>query len=375
MRVLHFLWSGEIGGTQRSLYQLVREQLKERENQVGVLFVEPDGPYFELFRSAGCLVESVVAAGGADLRLPAKIALRARRYDLHHFHSAEPLLMLGSLAAGRKTRVFTERGGAQSFTSARKRLRYGLTSPLLRRFFHGYSGNTRHAAAVAAERYRLPRANVAVTYNGLDLELLATRQNRRDIRAGLGATERTFVVGTSAYLKEWKRVDRLFTACIGLDGDYRVLVVGDGPDRLRLERVAERLGITGLVTFTGMRERVADYLQAMDAFVLPSNAVESFGNSVIEAMALGIPSAVFADSPGVCEHIVSGETGFIASDTEALTRILRELAAAPELRREVGERGAAFVHSTYTPGRMAAAYSRLYERAAARADGRLMEAD
>lgn len=374
MRVLHFLWSGEIGGTQRALYQLVREQVKERGNEVGVLFAQPDGPYFELFRSAGCLVESVAAAGGADLRLLPRVARRAREYDLHHFHSAEPLLMLGSLAAGRRTRVFTERGGTQSFTSIRKRLRYDLTSGLLRRFFHGYSGNTALAAAVAAERYRLPRERVAVTYNGLDLGLLAAERSRQDVRTELGATECTFVIGTSAYLKEWKRVDRLLSACSGLDGDYRVLVVGDGPDRPRLERIAGHLGISDRVTFTGLRDRVGDYLQTMDAFVLPSNAVESFGNSVLEAMALGIPSAVFADSPGICEHIVSGETGFIVSDAQALTRILQRLAAMPELRQEVGARAAAFVRSTYTPARMAAAYSRLYEQAVARADGRLMEA-
>jgi glycosyltransferase involved in cell wall biosynthesis len=366
MKILHFLWSGEIGGAERAVYQLVREQMKDGRDEVAVLFGQARGPYVELCRAAGCRVVEIDAASGAGLRSVAKIARCARAYDLHHLHSVEPLFFLGSIAAGPKARVFTERGGAQDFDSWRKRLRYGSAAPLLRHFFHRYSGNTAHAAAVATQRYRLERERVAVTYNGIEVELLAPTQERRVTRESLGVGDDALVIGTSAYLKEWKRVDRLLVAASRLDGAYRVLVVGDGPDRRRLEHVSECLGIAHRVIFTGMRERVADSVQAMDVFVLPSNAVESFGNAVVEAMALGVPSVVFADSPGICEHIEPGRTGFIASDTDALTRILRELAEAPELRREIGARAAEFVRTTYTPARMADAYRRLYEEARGR---------
>jgi glycosyltransferase involved in cell wall biosynthesis len=367
MRILHFLWSGAIGGAERSVYQLVREQLKEEWDEIAVLFANANGPYVELCRSAGCRVEEIGIVGGTDLRALPKIVSRIRAYDLHHLHSVEPLFFLASIAAGRKARVFTQRGGSQSFTSFRKRLRYWSAGPLLRHFFHGYSGNTAHAAAVAALRYGLPSERVVPTYNGIELELLATTQERRATRESLGVGEDVLVIGTSAHLKEWKQVDRLLAAASRLDGDYRVLVVGDGPDRPRLEGVAVSLGIAHRVIFTGMLERVADCVQAMDVFVLPSNATESFGNAVVEAMALGVPSIVFADSPGVCEHIESGLTGFIASSVEDLTRTLRKLADAPGLRAEVGARGADFVRTTYTPPRMADAYRRLYEEAVVRA--------
>lgn len=366
MRILHFLWSGEIGGAERSVYQLVREQLRNGDD-VAVLFGRPQGPYVELFRSSGCRVEEVgAAAGGADLRALPDIVRRARAYDVHHLHSVEPLFFLASIAAGRKARVFTERGGAQTFSSFGKKLRYWCAAPLLRHFFHGYSGNTAHAAAVAARRYGLPRERVVTTYNGIEVELLGPTRERRMTRESLGVGADVFMIGTSAYLKDWKRIDRLLAAASRLDGDYRVLVVGDGPDRRRLERVADDLGIAPHVTFTGLRERVADFVRAMDVFVLPSNAVESFGNAVVEAMALGVPSIVFADSPGICEHIDPGQTGFIASNVEDLSRILRELASAPKLRNEVGARAAEFVRTTYTPARMADAYRRLYEEASAR---------
>ena len=131
--------------------------------------------------------------------------------------------------------------------------------------------------------------------------------------------------------------------------DYtHVVVIGDGPDRPRLERIACELGIADRVFFTGLVRDPADYVVALDAFVLPSDALESFGNAVVEAMALGVPSTVMADSPGVCEHIVDGETGFVAADVEQLASILGSLAGDPDRRSSVGARGAKSVRVRYT---------------------------
>ena len=49
-------------------------------------------------------------------------------------------------------------------------------------------------------------------------------------------------------------------------------------------------------------EAIADYVQVMDAFCLPSTGLESFGNAAVEAMALGVPTVVFADGGGLVEH-------------------------------------------------------------------------
>jgi glycosyltransferase involved in cell wall biosynthesis len=366
LRILHFLWSGQIGGTERSVYQLVREQLREEPNDVGVLFHDNTGPYVDACRNIGCAVYAVGEERGGLAKFRAMVR-HARGYDLHHFHSAEPLMFCASIAAGHKARVFTERGGSQTFESLRKRVRYAAAGPMLRQFFDGYSGNTEHAAAVAAERYRVPKERIAVTYNGIDVALLTPVRSRQEIRSSIGATDASMVVGTSARLKRWKRIDRLLAACSRLEGiDYRLVIVGDGPERPRLEEAAQTLGLTTHTVFTGMHHNVADYVSAMDVFVLPSNSVESFGNSVVEAMALGVTSIVFADSAGVCEHIDSGRTGFIALDDDDLTRILRELAEAAEFRKSIGAEAAAFVRSAYTPAKMASAYRRVYEDAVRR---------
>jgi glycosyltransferase involved in cell wall biosynthesis len=104
-------------------------------------------------------------------------------------------------------------------------------------------------------------------------------------------------------------------------------------------------------------------LPAMDIFVLASDGSESFGNSLVEAMDLGIPSVVFSDSPGICEHIQHEVTGFIVEDQGGLVSVIERLGADPGLRSRVGQAGAEFVRSRYTLEHMHEAYRALYEAA------------
>jgi glycosyltransferase involved in cell wall biosynthesis len=292
-----------------------------------------------------------------------RIARALRPFDIHHFHSAEPLLMCASVVSGPACRVYTHRGGIIAYPR-RKRLQYGLVGHLLRRSFHGLSGNTRHAAHCAADLFHLQSDRFQVTYNGLEFGLLKARRPIAEVRAELGLGETDFVLGTTAKLKAWKRIDRLLlTAARMRDTRLRVLVVGDGPDLARLSSIAADLQVEQQVCFAGPQENVADYLQAMDAFCLPSMGLESFGNAAVEAMALDLPTIIFADGGGMVEHIAEGDTGFIVKDQEELTGRIKTLMEDPDLRARMGAQGSAAVRERYTPARAAAAYRSLYTAA------------
>jgi glycosyltransferase involved in cell wall biosynthesis len=129
--------------------------------------------------------------------------------------------------------------------------------------------------------------------------------------------------------------------------------------------LAGRLGIARHVVFTGIQQHVADYLQVMDVFCLPSSSRESFGNAATEAMAVGLPVVVFADSPGLAEHVDHDVTGYIAGTQEELEDVLRRLLADPQLRRRLGDSARAAIRERYTLERAAAAYEDLYESALA----------
>ena len=362
MRILHVLWSGAVGGMQRSLLELVRLQHEQEWGEIGVLFAERGGPFFERYEEIGCRVE-LAPRGGGVFGIPAT-ARGMRRYDLHHFHSPEPVLFAASLAARGARRVFTERGGVHGDEelTPKKRLRHAVAAPMLRRGFHAYSGNTAHAARVVAARYRLSEEAVSVTYNAVDFERL-DRAVPSD-RTQLGVPGDAFLVATAAYLKPWKRVDILLEACAELP-ETHVLVVGDGPDRQRLEALAMTLGMRERVTFTGLTADVAEHVAAADAFGLLSTALESFGNAAVEAMALRVPTVVMRDSLGLCEHVEDGRTGFVTDTPADVRAVLERLAGDAGLRSRVGAAAAADVRERYTRERMGAAYRALYARATA----------
>lgn len=145
--------------------------------------------------------------------------------------------------------------------------------------------------------------------------------------------------------KGHERVLRALARCRSGLGDFVYLVVGDGPERPRLERLGLELGIGDRVRFVGAvdNEELGAYYGAADLFVMLSEArrdgVEGFGLTYIEAAASGVPSLASRHG-GASEAVLDGVTGrtvdsFRDSDVD---RALLELTADRELRRSLGQR-------------------------------------
>jgi glycosyltransferase involved in cell wall biosynthesis len=367
LRVLHCLWSGRTGGAERAVYQLVREQLRGGSVAPAVLFAQGRGPYWERMNALDCPTFAADLPHSRAFGRIGSVVKLMRPYDLVHFHAAEPLFLLASLRCRGQLRVYTHRGGIATRYALRKRLRYAVTGAVLRRSFHGLSGNTAHAARSAGELFGMDPSRFAVTYNGIEFDLLTPTRAPGEVRAALGLEPDTFVLGTSANLKAWKRVDRLLYALAAVPRqELRLLIVGDGEERPRLEALAERLGVQPRTVFTGLQDEVADLVQSMDAFCLPSDSRESFGNAAVEAMGLGVPTIIFADGGGTTEHIAAGQTGFIVNDEAGLREILIRLLDDRELRASVGAAGSAAVRARYTPEEAARRYEQLYAAAVER---------
>ncbi|KAA3661051.1 MAG: glycosyltransferase [Calditrichaeota bacterium] len=89
----------------------------------------------------------------------------------------------------------------------------------------------------------------------------------------------------------------------------KLLLIGEGPDRILVQQVIRDLGIQNHVTFMGQVDYIDDLLQCADIFLLPSEQ-ESFGLAALEAMNCSVP-VIGAQTGGMGEVIVNGETGFI----------------------------------------------------------------
>ena len=359
LRILHCLWDGRIGGAEQAVFQLVRRQLLDPNLAPGIAFGKQGGLYWAKTHQLNCPVLDFDLRNAHRIDRIPEMAQQMREFDIHHFHVAEPTMILASLGCPNSRRIYTHRGGYLHYPPTRK-LRYLIVGLLLRFFFHGFSGNTRHGAYCAAKHCHLPLDWFRVTYNGLEFDLLAAEHPRNSVRNQLGLDSSRYVVGTVANLTPWKRVDRLLVAIAALNHkNITLLVIGDGIDRLRLESLAREFGIDDRVIFAGQKPNVADYLQIMDAFCLPGP--ESFGNAAVEAMAMGLPTIVFADGGGLLEHIRNEETGFIVASDLELAETLRTLKSDPSLGSRVGKRARTSVREHYSLEKSAAAYESMYQ--------------
>lgn len=185
-----------------------------------------------------------------------------------------------------------------------------------------------------------PRRAALVVPNGADLERFrpaVARDPRVRVHLGIGDTE--IVIGQIGSLISRKGADVLLRAFAALrtSRPVRLLLVGSGPERERLERLASELGVLASVRFLGEVRSPETLLQhAIDVNVLAAHD-EAMPLALIEASACGLPS-VCTDVGGNREVIVDGETGLLvpASDAGALAFALGQVIGDPALRARLG---------------------------------------
>jgi glycosyltransferase involved in cell wall biosynthesis len=121
-------------------------------------------------------------------------------------------------------------------------------------------------------------------------------------------------------------------------GALRFVMVGEGPQRRRLERLARRLGVAGVTEFTGASPRrdVADLLERAHVFVVP-NPAEAFGIVALEARAKGLP-VVARSSSGTCDVIEHERHGLLCDTIDDMARSIARLCDDPRLREAISER-------------------------------------
>jgi len=231
-----------------------------------------------------------------------------------------------------------------------------LIPPGYRRLIR-FSDRMAHAVVVNCEYLRrhlieegVLATKIQVCANGIDLE----RFHRR-------AVEHPLTVGVVCALRPEKDLGVLIDAVALLrDAAPRLLIVGDGPERDKLERRARAAKIA--CQFEPAADDVTSWLSAIDIFVLPSRS-EALANSLIEAMACGC-CVVASDAGGNPELIKDEETGilFKTGDAASLAGALRGLIADGEARSRLASAACAFVHRNFSMAEAARRMQEIYFR-------------
>ena len=163
-------------------------------------------------------------------------------------------------------------------------------------------------------------------------------------------TRRSFRILSTSRLVPWKGVDytlRAFAKFSTRAQNCELHVVGDGPERAALTKLASNLGISELVFFHGERSSafVQAQMQQCDVFVQHSldgdnGSVEGFGVSISEAAATGVP-VIVTRCGGIPDQVVDRKTGFVLPqrDVRSMANAMIQLAQDSELRRRMGDAG------------------------------------
>lgn len=360
MRLVHVLWNMEIGGAERALYQLVREQ-RARGIAADVIVGSRAGYYGEKTREVGARVTELGQSGTFDLSVADRVRELLREYEVVHFHSAELGLMKIASRAPDIRRCYTHRAGMFRY-GWKQHLRYKIAGRYLRNSFHALSGNTAQACDAASRLFSIPRDRFSVTYNGIDFTLLDPVRTRAEVLAELGDDGADVIrIGTCANIRRLKRIDLLIQAVARMsNANVRCYVIGEGPARAELEEYARTMGVADRVIFTGTKQRMGDYLQLLDIFALPSGPEESFGNAAVEAMGVGIPTIIFEDGGGLREHVEHDVTGYVVRDAAGLASTMELLAVNPVLRERIGTAARSAMRERYNPARMVERYNVMY---------------
>ncbi|WP_268740490.1 glycosyltransferase [Novosphingobium beihaiensis] len=219
--------------------------------------------------------------------------------------------------------------------------------------------------AIALQAWHQPRARVRLIINGIDTAACRGVPSP-DAVPGLVKAPGGKWVGTLAGLRAVKNLPRLVRAFAALPDDWRLVILGEGPERGTIEAQAEACGIAERVHLPGFVSAPSRVVGLFDIFALSSDS-EQFPISVVEAMAAGVPIA----SPAVgdvAEMVPVENRPFVtpAGDEAALADSLARLAADEALRASIGAANQGRAMADYDEGTMIRAYRETYARAMGR---------
>jgi glycosyltransferase involved in cell wall biosynthesis len=224
-----------------------------------------------------------------------------------------------------------------------------------------YQRAARHVVVTGeALRQQLHRDNgfalesISSVPTGIDLARFAPN-DRHAARTKLGQPD-VPTLGILATLRNWKGHFYLLEAFALLRAsfpDWRLLIIGDGPQRHNLERKLVELELTNSVMLVGNQDNVPDWLNTLDLFVLPSYGNEGVPQSIMQAMACGLP-VVSTPVGAIGEAVVANETGLLVppKDSRALSVALGRLMGDQELRVRFGAAAYARAQARFGSARM-----------------------
>jgi len=276
---------------------------------------------------------------------------RKLRFDIIHSHFADHAGFAGAVISKLlgKPFVLTSHGYDIYYS---KKLGYGLGSHLPSRLLVWFILKMPSKITVPSKAlknqlktWNVDSKKIEIINNGINLDFIKSDITPKIIK-------NSQVILTVANLLPIKNIGYMLEAMpyvLEKFPDVRYIVVGDGPEREKLERIADKRELTNNIDFVGelRNNELPRYYSMADVFVLPS-VHEGFGIVKLEAFAFGVP-VVVTNGGGAVEGVDQGENGFVVplNQSKKLAEVIIKILANPELKESMGRRGKEIVMKSY----------------------------
>ncbi|MFO1008260.1 MAG: GT4 family glycosyltransferase PelF [Planctomycetaceae bacterium] len=349
-RICHVSMTLLTGGLERLLVEFGRHHDAQRFDLRFVSLAELGPPADEL-RQMGFSVESV------DLPQRGKLAalrslrniLQRDRVDIVHTHNTYAHFY-GTVAASWAgvPYVINSQHGRGCGPRAKDKLLFRLANLKAARVV----GVSEDAAALCRGEDPWAAGKTQVIWNGIDTS--------RFVYRGPAAAPVAISVARLSPEKDFPTLLQAVSLVVRDVPDFKLMMIGNGAERAKLEALAGSLGITSNVDFLGERKDVPELL-AQAGFFVSSSKSEGISLTILEAMAVGLP-VVTTRVGGNPEIVLEGETGYLVPDQnpEALAAAMLKMLSQREVWPAMGERGRQRVEQQFEIRTMIRQYEELY---------------
>ncbi len=321
-------------------------------------------------RFSGLVSQGAITLAASPAELARALqSLKRDGFRLLHVHSRKSawLCMLARLSGFRivRTQHFgTLARGRPKRPQALARLRNILTGRIW--WIDRWAAVSRTSKRYIQSRWGVPDARISIVWNGIDVDKFTPcpAGRRAALRQQLGLEDGWIVlisVGSLVARKRHGSIIKAFADIPDRPGNARLVILGEGSERPRLEQLAADCGLDGKVILPGRRDDVAAWAAVSDIYVHAA-LDEAFGLAVAEAMACGNP-AIAAGTMGPAEIVEDGENGLLVADgsAEGLSAAMARLIADGALRARLGEAARRHAVQRYSLQAMCQGYAALYQ--------------
>jgi glycosyltransferase involved in cell wall biosynthesis len=332
--VLYLIDHIELGGAQRIITSLLYKNNFFKENNIDIRLQTLKKPREKRF------VKKLENEDEFSLFKILKLIkiVNSSKYDLIHCHLSKSIIFCLLFANKNKKIIVHEHG---------KILRKGLLyESCLKMFKHKvdlFLAVSRTVKHKLISKAKIPKDKIEVLYNPVDLGVFnignvnKTKINHKKEKIDIKKNE--FVIGFVGRLSEVKGCKYLIKSLPHLDFKYKLLILGEGPEKENLKKLSKDFGVSNNVKFLGYKKNVEKYYSLFDLLVLPSLS-ESFGLVALEAQSMGI--AIISSKISAFKEILSNNENvlfFESQNEKDLADKIKKLCSDKKLSKKLIKNG------------------------------------